>query len=123
MVSPLFVSVAQGTEHRSPKAGVGGSNPLWDTIKGAVKERLTNRATLAVANVALVLAENSHFVLIPFLCQQEIADIAVLDSVSAHVELIQRDNIFRVVVADIVIRAELTPDDLIGCQQIGNLNI
>ena len=27
----LFVSVAQGTEHRSPKAGVGGSNPLWDT--------------------------------------------------------------------------------------------
>ena len=45
----------------TPKAGVGGSNPLWDTIKGAVKERLTNRATLAVANVALVLVGNSHF--------------------------------------------------------------
>ena len=27
----IFVSVAQGTEHRSPKAGVGGSNPLRDT--------------------------------------------------------------------------------------------
>ena len=33
-------------------------------------------------------------ILIPFLCQQKIADIAVLDPVSAHVELIQRDNIF-----------------------------
>ena len=30
-VASGFVSVAQGTEHRSPKAGVGGSNPLWDT--------------------------------------------------------------------------------------------
>ncbi len=28
-----YVSVAQGTEHRSPKAGVGGSNPLRDTKK------------------------------------------------------------------------------------------
>ena len=28
-----YVSVAQGTEHRSPKAGVGGSNPLRDTNK------------------------------------------------------------------------------------------
>ena len=37
LVSPLFVSVAQGTEHRSPKAGVGGSNPLWDTIKQSRK--------------------------------------------------------------------------------------
>lgn len=74
---------------------------------------------MAAANVALVLVENNRFfVLIPFLCQQEIADVAVLDSVSAHVELIQRDNIFRVVVADIVICAELTPDGLIGCQQI-----
>ena len=61
--------------------------------------------------------------LIPFLCQQEITDVAVLDPVSAHVELIQRDNIFRVVIADIVIRTELTLNGLIGCQQIGNLNI
>ena len=28
----FYVSVAQGTEHRSPKAGVGGSNPLRDTM-------------------------------------------------------------------------------------------
>ena len=47
----------------------------------------------------------------------------MLDPVSAHVELIQRDNIFRVVIADIVIRTELTLNGLIGCQQIGNLNI
>ena len=65
----------------------------------------------------------ADFILIPFLCQQEITDVAVLDPVSAHVELIQRDNIFRVVIADIVIRAELTLNSLIGCQQIGNLNI
>ena len=60
---------------------------------------------------------------LPFLCQQKIADVAVLDPVSVPVELIQRDNIFRVVIADIVIRAELTLNSLIGCQQIGNLNI
>ena len=69
------------------------------------------------------LTPKADFILIPFLCQQEIADVAVLDPVSAHVELIQRDNIFRVVIADIVIRAELTLNGLIGCQQIGNLNI
>ena len=60
---------------------------------------------------------------LPFLCQQKIADVAVLDPVSVPVELIQRDNIFRVVIADIVIRTELTLNGLIGCQQIGNLNI
>ena len=53
---------------------------------------------------------------LPFLCQQKIADVAVLDPVSVPVELIQRDNIFRVVIADIVIRTELTLNGLIGCQ-------
>ena len=60
---------------------------------------------------------------LPFLCQQKIADVAVLDPVSVPVELIQRDNIFRVVITDVVIRTELTLNGLIGCQQIGNLNI
>ena len=60
---------------------------------------------------------------LPFLCQQKIADVAVLDPVSAHVELIQRDNIFRVVITDVIICSKLTLDGFIGCQQIGNLNI
>ena len=41
-----------------------------------------------------VIDRKADSILIPFLCQQKIADIAVLDPVSAHVELIQRDNIF-----------------------------
>lgn len=45
----------------------------------------------------------------------------MLDAVFAHVELIQRNNIFRIVIADVIIRSELAPDSLIGRQQIGNL--
>ena len=47
----------------------------------------------------------------------------MLDSVATHVELIQGDNILWVVIADVIIRSELTLDCLIGCQQLGNLNI
>ena len=46
-----------------------------------------------------------------------------VNSVSAHVEFIQRDNIFRVVITDVIICSKLTLDGFIGCQQIGNLNI
>ena len=60
---------------------------------------------------------------VPFLSQEEVADISVLDPVSAHVELIKGNNVLWEVVADAVIRAELTLNGLIGCQQIGNLNI
>ena len=76
-----------------------------------------NRAyiLLWVTRLTSVITAFLFFILIPFLCQQEITDVAVLDPVSAHVELIQRDNIFRVVIADIVIRAELTLNGLIGC--------
>lgn len=35
------------------------------------------------------LTPKDDFILVQFLCQQEIADVAVLDSVSAHVKLIQ----------------------------------
>ena len=38
--------------------------------------------------------------LIPFLRQEEIADISVFDPVSAHIELIERNNVLREVVAD-----------------------
>ena len=33
--------------------------------------------------------------IVNFFCQQELTDVAVLDPVSAHVEPIQRDNIFN----------------------------
>ena len=41
--------------------------------------------------------------LIPFLRQEEIADISVFDPVSAHIELIEGNNVLRKVIADAVI--------------------
>ena len=50
------------------------------------------------------------FDLVPFLSQEELTDIPVLDPVSAHVELIKGNNVLWEVVADAVIRAELAAD-------------
>ena len=47
----------------------------------------------------------------------------MFDTVSAHVELIEGNNILREVVADIIIRAKLTADRFLRCQQISDLNI
>ena len=63
------------------------------------------------------------FDLVPFLSQEEITDIPVLDPVSAHIELIERNNVFREVVADRVIRTKLTVDRFVGGQQIAHLNV
>ena len=63
------------------------------------------------------------FDLVPFLSQEEIADIPVLDPVSAHIELIERNNVLREVVADRVIRTKLTVDRFVGGEQIAHLNI
>jgi len=43
------------------------------------------------------------FDLVPFLSQEEIADIPVLDPVSAHIELIEGNNVLREVIADAVV--------------------
>jgi hypothetical protein len=51
---------------------------------------------------------------VPFLSQEEIADIPVFDPVSAHVELIEGNNVLREVVADVIIRAELAVDRFVG---------
>ena len=51
---------------------------------------------------------------VPFLSQEEVADISVLDPVSAHVELIEGNNVLREVIADVVIRAELAVDRFVG---------
>ena len=40
---------------------------------------------------------------VPFLSQEEVADIPVLDPVSAHIELIEENNVLRKVIADAVI--------------------
>ena len=50
------------------------------------------------------------FDLVPFLSQEEITDIPVLDPVSAHIELIEGNNVLGEVVADTVIRAKLAAD-------------
>ena len=63
------------------------------------------------------------FDLVPFLSQEEITDIPVLDPVSTHIELIERNNVLRKVVADRVIRAELTVDRFVGGEQIAHLNV
>ena len=47
----------------------------------------------------------------------------MLDPVSAHIELIERNNVFREVVADAVIRTKLTVDRFFQCQQISDLNV
>ena len=60
---------------------------------------------------------------VPFLSQEEITNIPVLDPVSAHVELIKGNNVLGEVVADAVIRAELTVDRFFRCQKISDLNI
>ena len=43
---------------------------------------------------------------VPFFLQQKIPDIAVLDSVAAHIKLIQDDHVLGKVVADTVINAK-----------------
>ena len=63
------------------------------------------------------------FDLVPFLSQEEITDIPVLDPVSSHIKLIERNNVFREVVADRVIRTKLTVDRFVGGQQIAHLNV
>ena len=59
----------------------------------------------------------------PFLNQKEIADISVLDPISAHVELIKGNNVLGEVVADTVIRAELAADRFFRRQQVSDLDI
>lgn len=48
------------------------------------------------------------YALIPFFHQKKIADIPVFDSVAAHVELVEGNNILREVIPDTVIRSKLT---------------
>ena len=47
----------------------------------------------------------------------------MLDPVSAHIELIERNNVLREVIADAVIRTKLTVDRFVGGEQIAHLNI
>ena len=47
----------------------------------------------------------------------------MLDAVPTHIKFIEGNNIFRKVVANAVIRTELTADCVFRCQQIGDLNI
>ena len=60
---------------------------------------------------------------VPFLSQEEITDIPVLDPVSAHVELIERNNVLWEVITDAIIRTKLAVDRFIGGEQIAHLNV
>ena len=47
---------------------------------------------------------------VPFLCQQEVTNIAVFDSISAHIQFIHRYNVFREIVTNTGKRPKLTLD-------------
>ena len=75
-------------------AALSGS-ALWAFHRAGIYRQRTEENVLKAQLVNFYrLTPKADFILIPFLCQQEITDVAVLDPVSAHVELIQRDNIF-----------------------------
>ena len=47
---------------------------------------------------------------VPFLCQQEVTNIAVFDSISAHIQFVHRYNVFREIVTNTGKRPKLTLD-------------
>ena len=47
----------------------------------------------------------------------------MLNPVSTHIKLIERNNVLREVVSNVIICAKLTVDRFFRCQQIGDLNI
>ena len=84
---------------------------LWASHRVVIYRQRTEENVLKAQLVNFYrLTQKADFILIPFLCQQEITDVAVLDPVSAHVELIQRHNIFRVVISDVIVNAKLPID-------------
>ena len=60
---------------------------------------------------------------VPFLLQQKVPDIAVLDSVAAHIKLIQGDHILGKIIADTIIDAKFALYGICGGQQISHLDI
>lgn len=47
----------------------------------------------------------------------------MFDTVSAHVELIERNNVLGEVVSNVIIRAKLTVNRFFRCQQVSDLNV
>ena len=55
--------------------------------------------------------------------QEELTDVHMLDSVPAHVELVQRNNIFREVIPNAVVNTELPVDGFRRRQKVCDLNV
>lgn len=49
--------------------------------------------------------------------------MSVLNPVTAHIKLVQRDDIFRKIVANTGENAKLSSDSILRGQQVSNLNI
>ena len=47
----------------------------------------------------------------------------MLNSVLAHIKLVQRNDIFGEVIPNAVIGSKFAPDGFFGCEQIGDLDI
>ena len=67
--------------------------------------------------------ERADGISVPFLLQQKVPDIAVLDPVAAHIKFIQCDDILGKVVADTVIDTKLPLNGIFRGQQVSHLDI
>ena len=71
-----------------------------------------NGAELGIAEQEewILLAYSSEDTSVPLWHEKKISDVAVLDSVAAHVELIKRHDVLREIVSHLVVNAELPFD-------------
>lgn len=75
----------------------------------------------AVSTVPGICFDGS--VLIPFHCRKKITDIAMFNAVTAHIKLIEGDDILGKIIPDAVINAKLSADSVFRGQQIADLDI
>lgn len=71
----------------------------------------------------ICVVQVSAFFLFPVFCEEEIADVSMFDAVTAHVEFVEGDDVFRIVVPDAVINAEFAGDGFFACQEVGDLDV
>ena len=60
---------------------------------------------------------------VPFLLQQKVSDIPMLNSVAAHIIFVQGDDVFGIVIANTVIDAKLPLYGIFRGQQVCDLYI
>jgi hypothetical protein len=104
--------------------------PFFDLFDAAFRKKFFKHESMSVNSCApagLILFAFTVAVcgrsLLPILGQQEISYVSVFDAVAAHVQLVHRNDVFGIVVADAVIRSEFPFDSFFGGQQVADLDI